>query len=353
MVLGCCVGAFISLFLVGALINDVEEFLKHGASAGQMVRYFLYLQPAHLAVILPMSALLASMYTVASLCRHHEFTALSASGVPLTQVVLPILVIALVLSVLQLAINEFGAARFKAAALRVRRNVVDPYGKRARRQDRYLAYRSRAQRRDWLFEDFAAEGVCRQVLVTQFRPDSTVDWELRAETAEHVNGIWVFSGVELARFDAEGLQHLSEPEVHETLRRPDLPERPAAFLYAFRLQPAAGMNIRALLRVLRLRGSALSPATVTVMRTELYRRLFYPAACLVGVLLGAPLAVSRERRSPVRSFVLAAGLMALYHVSSEVLLLMGKAGAVPPLVAGALPSLAFCGWGGWEMVRRR
>ena len=113
------------------------------------------------------------------------------------------------------------------------------------------------------------------------------------------------------------------------------------------------MTVSELRRALDSRGALLPAATVAVFETQLWGRWTAPLACLVAALLGVPLAVVRERKAPVLSFVLAAGLMGGYYLISQVALSIGRSGVLPAAFAALAPALVFCAGGCWLVYRRR
>lgn len=352
-VLACCLGGFLLLFMISALFNDLSDFIEHQASPMEVIRYFLLLQPEHLIYILPMSLLLASMYTVANLCRNNELTALSASGLSLPSITLPLWSTALLLAGVQLWVSEAVTPRAQTATKRILQQLDDPHGIRAKRARFYLAFHDRRTNSNWVFENFSVDGLCENVIVTGFREDVSARWELRAKQAIYRTGCWEFLDVQETFFDAEGLQPVAPPKRYALLRRPDLTTPPKTILYSFRLKPTREMNILDLYRELSQRGNDLASATRITMWTHLFGRLFSPFSCLVAVLLGVPLATNRERRSPMRSFIVAVGLMAVYYATTQSFLLLGRTGVFPPLLAASVPVILFTGWGAGELYRKR
>lgn len=75
--------AFIFLFLIGDVFNDLGDFLEHKASFMLGVKYFAYKMPGNIRFVLPISVLLACMYTLANFGRNREITAMRSSGISL------------------------------------------------------------------------------------------------------------------------------------------------------------------------------------------------------------------------------------------------------------------------------
>ncbi len=75
--------AFTLLFIIGDIFNDLSDFLEYKASFAVTSRYFMLKIPGNIRFILPISVLLACMYTLANFGRNKEITAMRSSGLSL------------------------------------------------------------------------------------------------------------------------------------------------------------------------------------------------------------------------------------------------------------------------------
>jgi lipopolysaccharide export system permease protein len=345
-----CLIGFLALFTIIALGDDLEDFIKYKASAGLTVRYFLMLLPAQSVLVIPMSLLLAAMYTVSRLCRDHELTALTASGSSLLSVCLPIWSVAAAAAVALFCINEYVAPGSLKSAVAIIDNLSDPYSARAEKPDNHLAVRMKDTRRDWLFENFDSAELSTGVIVTQFRQDSGAEWELHAGSAAFRNGAWVFNDEQVTWFDDNG-QPLPPAEA-EQKSLPKLTEDPSRFDFVLRLKPSDTMSVLEIAAVLRHPDANLTAQTRAILKTQLYARLFFPLSCIVAVLLGVPMAVTTERASVMKSVILAAVLMGAYYLATQTFVVFGKMNVLWPFIANALPNIGFLAWGGFELRRK-
>jgi len=346
--------AFLNLLLIAGLIDDLEEMLQRQVPVATILRYFMLLQPDNLVTVLPMALLLSAMYTVANLQRHNELAAMRASGIALTSAFLPIFATALIVTAAHWWLGDRIAVRAHREAIALRARVTGTREELARMErSAYLAYRQKEHRRDWLFGDFARLGPSRDVFITQFRANGSVAWELHAAEALHRQQQWEFTRAQITVYDERGEYPIAPPEEHLRLVRTDLVERPDDIAFLFQLRPATEQTVSELQHLLTQRNQELQPATRAILATLFYYRLAAPWACLIGVLLGIPLAISRERTATMRSFLLAALVMAGYHVSTQLFVYLGKRQLLPPAAAAFVPTLAILLWGWWEMRRKR
>ncbi|HCN09829.1 MAG TPA: hypothetical protein DIT01_18035, partial [Lentisphaeria bacterium] len=101
------------------------------------------------------------------------------------------------------------------------------------------------------------------------------------------------------------------------------------------------------------RGDQLSTATLNILKAHLYRGLFMPLACILAVVLGVPLAVTTERGTAMRGFVVALGIMVFYFVSNEICMALAKNQTIAPLPAAFAAPAIFLGWGIFALSRIR
>jgi lipopolysaccharide export system permease protein len=98
--------AFVILYLIVDFFDRLSFLLKNDTSAGPAVRYFLFKIPLILTQIMPPAVLAALLLSLGMLSRQNEITALRASGVSLVDTALPLLALAILMSIATLAWNE-------------------------------------------------------------------------------------------------------------------------------------------------------------------------------------------------------------------------------------------------------
>jgi lipopolysaccharide export system permease protein len=339
-----CGGGFMVMFLIADLLDDLKDLLEADASMGQTLVFFALQIPDHLVHALPMAMLLGTMFCVGRLARHNELTAMWASGCSLRQCSMPIWGLGLLLTGAHFFLAQFVAPSFRERAATILERLEDPYDKHEEKEVSYLAYHNKASQRDWFFEDFAPEGESTRITVTQYRPDNTISWEMRAETGTFADGHWTFQNLVFTGFDQEGYLPV-QSENYPTRQVDDLTEDPRSFTLLFNLQPGAEIHLAELHDLISNRWHALSATTRVVLKTYYYHYLFGSLACLIAVLVGIPMAVTHERGTALRNFLMSIVLMVAYYLTAQGFLILGKGQIVPPFIAGAFPQFLFIGWG--------
>jgi lipopolysaccharide export system permease protein len=97
---------FVLLYIVIDLFDRLDIFLRHQASVGAATRYFFFKIPLMLTQITPPAVITAALLAFGLLGRRNKIIALRAGGVSLVQTAVPVLALALAISVGALVWNE-------------------------------------------------------------------------------------------------------------------------------------------------------------------------------------------------------------------------------------------------------
>ena len=100
------VGLYVVIDAFGHLDHFVDYADKHGSLLATMAEFYAYRSLAFFDWMSGILALVAAMFTVTWIQRHHEMTALLAAGIPRLRVLRPILAAAVVVSLAAVANRE-------------------------------------------------------------------------------------------------------------------------------------------------------------------------------------------------------------------------------------------------------
>ena len=341
---------FTTLFLVGDLFNDLGDFLEHPSTLTQVITYFLLKVPGNIRFVLPISVLLACMYTMANFGKNHEVTAMRASGVSLIRCCVSIYLVAMVIAAVNCWFNETFIPYTERESYLLRKSVTTEGAYQDSKRTN-LAYRSPDGCRTWLFNYFDTSEVQKKVYLKHFHDDGSLDWDLKAETAEYLPGKgWNFTNGEMTRFDKEN-QLPGPPERFKAMlgAPKDFPETPKDILNAVKhIEDLTSWEIYQLLS----RSSKMSESRKNVYLTTLYYRIsFFPWSTIIAALLGIPLATKNARSGVFMSIVIAVVVIISYVFISEIFRVLGNRGDIPPVVAGMGPTIGFFTFACWNVFR--
>ncbi len=347
--------AFSILFIMGDIFSDLNELLEGKASVAVMVKYFTLKIPGNIRFILPISVLLACMYTMANFGRNREVTAMRASGISLIRSGGSIYFAAFIVTLVNFWFNEQLVPYTEREAFLTYRRVqypdydVELYSK--------LQYKSSDKTRIWFFNNFDVNGVQKDVILKQYRMDDAnpkiqrLAWDLRAREAVFTPGVgWTFTDVIKTPYSKKF--HIpGNPEKIETMKVSidEIPEYPNEILNA--IKEPDNLSSWTIFKILHSNKN-MAESLHDVYSTIFYSRLAFPWACFLGVFLGIPLAGKNERSGIFLSIVVAVGAVVVYQVLTNIFLVLGKQGYVPPNSAGLAPTAAFITYG-WLFVIRR
>ncbi len=345
--------AFTILFLIGDIFNDLNNFLEVKAPLAVTAEYFLLKIPGNIRFILPISVLLACMYTMANFGRYREITAMRASGISLLRCGGSIYFAAFIVTLVNFWFNETLVPYTERAAFILYRKVQCPEYEGTTMN--MLQYRSSDKLRDWLFRNFDSNGVQKDVILKQYRLDKDgkkrIEWDIRASEASYVpNSGWEFRKVVRTPYSQKFFISGSSETLDSLILGPsDIPETPEEIMNA--VKPPEDLPSWIIYEILD-NNRNMAPSLRNVYSTILYYRLSFPWACFLCVFLGLPLAAKNERAGIFMSIVIAVAVVVVFQMLTQIFMVLGKQGIVPPLIAGLAPTLSFMAYG-WLFVIRR
>ena len=84
--------AFIIIFLIISIIDFLDKFIEYNLTSKEVLLYYIYTIPWFINIALPMSLLISTIFTLGSLQKNNEITAIKASGISIMRVGLSILI---------------------------------------------------------------------------------------------------------------------------------------------------------------------------------------------------------------------------------------------------------------------
>ncbi len=341
--------AFTLLFLIGDVFNDVDNFLEYEGegAAWKAIGYFLYRIPCNIRFVLPITVLLSCMYTLANLGRHREITAMRASGISLFRCGVPIYVLAFCVMLMNFWFNESLIPTCVQESNEILRSVGKDKFKSKHRKGSLVQYPSSDNQRNWVFGTFTEDGTQYNVRLKFFAFDEEgsrrLIRQLDADRAEYKDGHgWTFYGCDVNEVAANGLFMPQGKQAEVLLTLEEAPETPEMIVKA--ISDPEMLSAREIYLFLR-ENPNLSNRLKVIYQSYFYQHLAFPWACFLCAFLALPLAAKNERSGIFSAIAAAVGVIVAYQILSEIFLLMGKNGTLPPIIAGLLPSLLFAGYG--------
>lgn len=338
-----CLVAFLLCMVVYDLYDNIQDFINAKTPADVILRYYAMLVPAWLVQVMPITLLLALLYSLSDMSKHGELTAMRASGLWFGRLMFPFLLLGVVASGATMAVSLLWAPdAFQSSKELLDANTQVNDKPQARATG--VTYRDVRGNRFWVVSMLdPAEQRAGGIEIVQSDERKGNELRISAATGIYRDGYWTFMNViiydytlpasdpaSLRREEVYIARHLTESP-QQLITRSKKPKRiPTAELWE-NLQYA----------------SRLSPKLLALYGCEFHSRFAYPISCLVVIFIGVPFGVIGQRRSTFLAVVNALLVFFGYMLATQVLLVLGQSGRLPPVAAAWLPNLAFVSAGLW------
>ena len=337
-----CLFSFDAMFLVFDLFDNVSKFIGTGFPALRILQYYGCLIASYTHWFAPASLMLATLYSMWTLSRNSEITAMRASGISFTRLSLPFLAVATIVAVLQAINAEYlvpeaasWAARMKEARFDSARIGSDPHAN--------FQFVATTGRRQWFFADVdlantaTASSVTGTVSVLQEGPDGSPVWKVAADGARFLDGEWWFRQPRVNHYDIDDGE-LPSLDVAlgmpEWVRMKDLAETPRDLVLFVR--DWDNYSVQDMRRSLRTTGVVSNSH-----RYDILYRFAAPWACVVITLFAVPAGLTTARQSIASGIITALAAFFGFYAMTHFCTFLGERGNIPALVAAWLPNATF------------
>jgi lipopolysaccharide export system permease protein len=336
--LGYCLGGFLVFWVAFDLFANLGEFRRNGLGASDIAEYYLVIMPEFLVLVLPLAMLLALLYTLTDLGRHHEITAIRSAGVSLWRLTA------------SLVLNELWVPQSSEAAEAVLRRYLPPRpGSLSHHKVRHLGFTNSRENRIWQIGVYDTEKAVMTDPQVFWSPTNGVRLWLRASQAVYTNDAWLFLNAAVYR-EASGANSLPEPLLRtNALSMPLFSESPDLIkseikvgnsIVLRRSKRSTDLAVREIQNYLKLHQTP-SAADAAWLNTKLQGRLAAPWTCLVVVLIAVPFGAASGRRNVFVGVASSIFIAFSYFVLQQLALAFGSGGYVTPWVAAWFPNMSF------------
>jgi lipopolysaccharide export system permease protein len=99
--------AFTLIFVIIDMMENLDDFIDQNVASHIILQYYLVFTPEIIRLMIPVSVLLASLFTAGKMANLNELTAIKAGGVSLYRFMLPFVVTAFVISVVTVYVGGY------------------------------------------------------------------------------------------------------------------------------------------------------------------------------------------------------------------------------------------------------
>lgn len=335
-----CMAAFMAIWLIFDISDNVSTLLDERISLGQVAQYYLTQVPQILVVVLPVSLLLALLFCLSRMSRSNEIVSMLTAGISVPRLLLPLMGMGLLMSAVSGSLNYALAPHAEQA----RKTAFEMLRESSREPGTAgQIFRNRSQNRTWFIQRFRPEQnefITVQVL-QQDADDNIVKNYLATQAIYRVpENVWELRMVKVVSYDALG--NITQEENLESLAMPQWNETP--FRLASTNMRAEFLSLPELHDYLRF-NSDFPPTLLAPFATHFQYRIALPWTCLVVVFLAAPLAIGFSRSGLLSSVAAAIGLVFAMNFLTHLFLALGEGNRIPAWAAAWTPNILFAALG--------
>src|SRR3954462_2627729 len=337
---------FMVLILVFTFFELLTDIAKHRVPLFTVGEYLIQVAPSMLYLLTPLSVMLAVLITFGLLQKGSEITAMKATGVSIYRLTLPVLILAMLLSVGLFVFDQFYLPDANKRQEALLHTIKGKPAQTFLRPDRKWIFGESSDIYYYEFFD-PDQNHFANISVFEFDPKTFVitrrifaaeaHWQERSQKWIFENG-WVrsFDGdaiKEFRKFDGQTFAELDEPPTY----------------FKKEVKQSSEMNYAELNSYIEdLQQSGFD---VVRLRVQLHKKFAFPLITLVMAVLAVPFSLSAGRRGAVAGVAVAIGIAFVYWTTSSLFEAMGNLSQLPPALAAWSPDFVFAMVGGYLILK--
>jgi lipopolysaccharide export system permease protein len=330
------IAAFMVIFLVVDLIENVDDYLNKGASLYATSIYYLYYIPYIISLTLPVCLLLACLFSLGNMSQHNEIMAQKSAGISLYRLFLPLFVIGLLMSLAAGILNESVVPWCNKSRLDLKRANYDMQkaaeSKEKKKTENNLSIQDEKNRKVTISTYVNKTMTGRNVSILMF-DGAIINHRYDAKELIWLDEQWVLVDVKERIFE-DSTETLYK---HDTLRTIVLNFKPDD-LGELETQPEE-MRYSELKAFIEQREEI--GGDVRKWLVELYLKISYPFACFIIILFGAPIAAQKRRSGTAIGIGISLLVCFIYFIFIRTGQVMGHQGDLSPWLAAWIGNIVF------------
>jgi len=316
---------FVAYFLID-LMDRLAWFSRYEATPMEIARFYgarIWLLASR---AVPMGVLVGTAFTVSLLAAEGELSGMRACGIPAPRALLPVLLIAALVTPLYFALNDVLVPRTNALADELKKTEIKADYYRERRERRMAGYRSRSGGQVLEAARFDPEqGQASEITIFELRDDGLPWSRTDARAGRHIgDGWWRLDDPERVQLTSGRVERVLAP------RHAQLGKTVEAEVDTMHLSAA---EIAREVEAVEAAGFDATP-----FRVDYHVRLAEPLACIVLPALVLFFAVGGPPfPTPAQTLLVSSGIGVSYVLLGAVSASLGRGGVVPAVLAAWAP----------------
>ena len=337
--------AVIIIFLVVNIVENLDKFIDKQVPTSTILRYYILFIPQIIYLILPAVTLLATLFTVGGFTSSNELTAIKVAGVPFYRVLLMLILTATFCAGGVYFLGETVIPLTNRQQLDIWRYEVKkiPRENRAVRGRIYLQVGQNNQMYIENYRSSSREAIGIKMIEVK---NGKVKGRIDAEKMIWRDNTWYVQGATKRTFGEAGQvtwQSDADFTLGDEVLRPDQFEKVQT-----KPEEMNSVELRDFISRLKRVGGLTRRWEV-----ELLAKISTPAAAVIIVLFGAPIAAVRRRGGTVLGFGISLFVCFFYFGLIQIGKVLGFNGSIPPWSAAWAGNIIFGILGIWMLAKSK
>ena len=339
---------FTCIILFDELFRLVKLFVKKGVSPLYLIESLLYVMPATVILSIPMAALVAILLALGRLSTDSEIMAMRAHGVGFHQLMVPLLIVTVFLSVIDLALMEYVLPKATLASVSLKRDIQRHNPALILEEDTVMK-ELESEGKLWMYESTDPKTERLQNVKIW---DEILPGQPRFTLAQSARLGFEDGNAKLTLYDGHTYEPLTDGS--EGFRITKFQEQQLALDFKkdlqrgeYKTQHPQTMGFEELKTYIGKLEAAQSPDKISEYTTnriryakvEYYKKFALPFACLAFGIIGIPLGFMVQKNGRMIGFGIGLAIILLYYLLLQIGQSSGLSGKLHPALAMWFPNL--------------
>ena len=344
-----CLFVFVIMAIIIDVFSFIDDIVKYKIPLQSVIAFYFYYIPTIFVQVIPMAALLATIYTLSNLNKNNEIIAMKSSGLGLWRILMPLLVLGFLISAFTFMINDRVIPLTSKISQLIRREELEKYksGDKQLKIIENVAIYGTGNRIVFARNYDTVEKRLTNIIIHEHDVGENLVLKTTAQSAVWTGREWKFYKVIIYKVNNSG-KMLGPPEFYSEKIIP-LKEKPRDF--ASKEWKSDFMSYRELRNYIEnFRGSGVK--ITRNLLVDLHYKLAFPLISLIIIMVAAPFALLTMRGGVMIGIGMSIVIGLLYYAVIAVSLAFGKAGIFPPFIAAWSGNIIFTGFGIYLLNKR-
>jgi lipopolysaccharide export system permease protein len=331
-----CLTLFLFLFIIIDLFANLDDIIEQKVGLAVLLQYYSAFLPSIFTIVTPISALLATLYSLGTLNRQNEIIAMKAGGISTFSIIAPYLFMGLIISLLSFIVDNKYVPNAYQRYNTIKNEQIEKPGKNESIEVIKDVTLYGADYRIYYAKSYDTKTKTLEgLIILQHNDEGDLTARITAEKAVFINNKWILYNCAIYRLTKTGARDGAPAYFDEKVWPPN--EKPKDF--------ARSKHQTQFMSVFELRNYAKklsknNHAPVGIL-IDLYNKISFSFVSFVVVLIGLPFALLKNRGGTFVYIGIGLGISFFYYVTLITSVAMGKAGFLPPFISSWLANIIF------------